>query len=236
MSALSTPAPLTPSPHPSLPGVLRLFERSVLLGLPSQSLPWAALVAAVQSSSAPLPLPTPTRLPFTPIRLLYSPLHYAAFYGKPSYARLFLARSHDPDARSATGATPLFVTASQGLGPRSRAVARLLVAAGADVNLRARGGVTPLMHAVRSGNADVVAVLLAGGAAWSGEDGEAGEGGGVLWEAVYRYDVGVARALAEGGVEVVGGDGNAAVREMAKERGPRAERAWEAALEAEGLR
>ncbi len=49
-------------------------------------------------------------------------------------------------------------------GPRHTEVVRLLVEAGADVNLADRDGVTPLAHARRRGHAEIAAILEAAGA------------------------------------------------------------------------
>jgi uncharacterized protein len=49
-------------------------------------------------------------------------------------------------------------------GPRHTEVARLLVEAGANVNLADRDGVTPLAHARRRGHTNIVALLEAAGA------------------------------------------------------------------------
>ncbi len=49
-------------------------------------------------------------------------------------------------------------------GPRHTEVVRLLVTAGADVNLADGGGVTPLAHAKRNGQAAIIAILTAAGA------------------------------------------------------------------------
>lgn len=49
-------------------------------------------------------------------------------------------------------------------GPRHTEVVRLLVAAGANVNLADGGGVTPLAHAQRRGFSEIAAILQAAGA------------------------------------------------------------------------
>ena len=49
-------------------------------------------------------------------------------------------------------------------GPRHTEVVRLLVQAGADVNLADGQGVTPLAHALNKGHAEIVAILRAAGA------------------------------------------------------------------------
>ena len=47
-------------------------------------------------------------------------------------------------------------------GPAHRKIVRLLVDAGADVNLADREGVTPLEHARRRGYNEIVATLVGG--------------------------------------------------------------------------
>lgn len=49
-------------------------------------------------------------------------------------------------------------------GPAHQEIVRLLVAAGADVRLADREGVTPLEHARRAGHAEIAAILAAAGA------------------------------------------------------------------------
>lgn len=225
-----------------LHGLLKAFESAVLSLSSPDSLPWRSLVTHVQArpDGARVVFPSPAVPRVFP--LAYTPLHYAAYFGRADYAALFLARGADPDARSSTGATPVAVCAS--LGARSVAVARALVAAGADVEAPTFDGTRPLMTAVRSGSAGVVAVLLAHGARWEGYGTAVGPGGGdgevngLLWEAIYRYDKKVVVALASGGVEVAGkdGQGGSAVRDMARDRGLRSYSCWSTAMKCEKAR
>jgi uncharacterized protein len=53
-------------------------------------------------------------------------------------------------------------------GPRHTEVVRLLVDAGANVNLADSNGVTPLAHAQRRGFAEIASILTAAGATYSG--------------------------------------------------------------------
>ncbi len=92
----------------------------------------------------------------------FTALHLAAFFGRPSVARLLLDRGADPNAR-ATGplrVQPLHSAVAGG----HEAVAAMLIEAGAEVNAAQDGGYTPLMGAAQNGLAATVALLLAEGA------------------------------------------------------------------------
>ena len=104
-------------------------------------------------------------------RLGARPLHVAASYGHPTVAKLLLARGAAVEARDRGGKTPLHAAAF-GLGDQSKLearieVARLLLAARADVNAREPGsGFTPLRYAMsyESANTAMAALLLTHGA------------------------------------------------------------------------
>jgi ankyrin repeat protein len=105
------------------------------------------------------------------------PLHVAAQYGRPTVVELLLARGADVGASGWRVHTPLHA-ASCGLGGQSTIgarleIAKLLLAAGADVNARERGsGFTPLRCATsyESRNAAMADLLLAHGADLRGAD------------------------------------------------------------------
>jgi hypothetical protein len=71
----------------------------------------------------------------------------------------------EADARDSESNTPLMMA-------RDPQIARLLIAAGADVNARNRQGSTPLIEAAKSGAVDVVRVLLEHGAELEDRDTE----------------------------------------------------------------
>lgn len=84
-------------------------------------------------------------------------------------ARLLLTAGAKLDARDEVGATPLHWAAQWG----DLAIARTLLAAGADVNAVAtQGGWTPLLGAASEGQLDMVKLLLAHGADPSIRDSE----------------------------------------------------------------
>jgi uncharacterized protein len=92
----------------------------------------------------------------------FTPLHLAAFFGTTRAVAQLLDRGADPDARGRgwmTG-TPLHSAVS---GQHAEIV-RLLLAGGADTNLRQSGGWSPLHSAAHNGDAVTAALLLAAGA------------------------------------------------------------------------
>jgi ankyrin repeat protein len=99
------------------------------------------------------------------------PLHTSATHGRPAVVQLLLARGADVDAIGPGGKTPLHAAAF-GLGGQSKSearieVAKLLLAAGANVNARESGsGFMPLRYATSSasGNTMMAALLLSHGA------------------------------------------------------------------------
>ena len=99
------------------------------------------------------------------------PLHVAAQYGRPTVVRLLVSRNADAGAGGRRANTPLHAAAC-GLGGQTNIhgrleIAKLLLAAGADVNARERGsGFTPLRCATSytSRNTAMAEVLLAHGA------------------------------------------------------------------------
>ena len=92
----------------------------------------------------------------------FTPLHLAAFFGKPEAVTLLLARGAEIDARGRgwmTG-TPLHSAVSN----RHVDVVEILLAAGADPSARQSGGWTPLHGAAHNGDVASVALLLVAGA------------------------------------------------------------------------
>lgn len=103
------------------------------------------------------------------VRLITSPydgtaLIAAAHHGHVEAIRLLLARKPNVDHVNNLGWTALMEAIVLGDGgPRHTETLRLLVAAGADVNIADRAGTTPLAHARRRGYADMVRILEASG-------------------------------------------------------------------------
>ena len=89
----------------------------------------------------------------------------AAHHGHTEAVRILLATAIDKDHVNRLGWTALLeaVILSDG-GPVHSEIVRLLVEAGANVNIADREGVTPLQHAKRRGYAAMVRILEARGA------------------------------------------------------------------------
>lgn len=93
----------------------------------------------------------------------FSPLGLAAFFGQTEAAEVLLAHGADPNKPSANemNVTPLHSAVADG---GNTAIAKMLIAAGADVNVTQRHGWTPLHGAAASGAVEIVRLLLARGA------------------------------------------------------------------------
>ncbi|MGH2997075.1 MAG: ankyrin repeat domain-containing protein [Gaiellaceae bacterium] len=106
----------------------------------------------------------------------FTALHLAAFFGHPDVVELLLALEVDvdPPSRNALRVTPLQSAAAS----NETAVARRLLDAGADANVRSNGGFTPLHAAAQNGNAELVRLLLERGAdaAVATDDGQTARG------------------------------------------------------------
>jgi uncharacterized protein len=90
----------------------------------------------------------------------------AAHRGYPEIVERLLAVGIELDHVNRLGWTALLEAIILGDGGRSHVeTVRLLVDAGAHVNLADREGVTPLVHAQRAGFDEIAAILLAAGAA-----------------------------------------------------------------------
>ena len=89
----------------------------------------------------------------------------AAHHGHPEAVRILLATAIDKDHVNRLGWTALLEAVILGDGgPTHTAIVRLLVEAGANVNLADREGVTPLTHARRRGFREMMRILQASGA------------------------------------------------------------------------
>jgi ankyrin repeat protein len=92
----------------------------------------------------------------------FTPLHFAAFFGQDSVARILLEHHADPTAasRNAMKVTPLHSAA----GARHTAIVAALLNAGAPVNARQQQGWTALHAAAQNGDQVMVDLLLKYGA------------------------------------------------------------------------
>jgi ankyrin repeat protein len=92
----------------------------------------------------------------------YTPLHYAAWFGRLEVARLLLGKGADPNsvALNDSRTTPLHSAVSA----RHRDLAALLLALGASANAVQKDGWTPLHIAARDGDEAIVDMLLLRGA------------------------------------------------------------------------
>jgi ankyrin repeat protein len=89
----------------------------------------------------------------------------AAHHGHPEAVRILLGTAIDKDHVNKLGWTALLEAVILGDGgPVHAEIVRLLVEAGANVNLADRDGVTPLAHARRRGFAEMARILEARGA------------------------------------------------------------------------
>ncbi|MEX1023961.1 MAG: ankyrin repeat domain-containing protein [Planctomycetota bacterium] len=101
----------------------------------------------------------------------FTPLHLAAFLGRPRAVRVLLAQGADADsvAGNPSAVTPLHSAAAS----RRADVVRVLLAGGADPDARQAGGFTALQSAALHGDVAMTTALLAHGAdpALAAEDG-----------------------------------------------------------------
>ena len=88
----------------------------------------------------------------------------AAHHGHPEAVKVLLATAIDKDHVNRLGWTALLEAVILGDGgPTHTEIVRLLVEAGANVNIADREGVTPLRHAKRRGFREMVRILEARG-------------------------------------------------------------------------
>lgn len=88
----------------------------------------------------------------------FSPLGIAAHFGHEAMARLLLRHYADPNIPSQNGFNVFPIHAA--LGANDTTIAKLLMEAGAEVNVVQQGGLTPLHLAAQHGNIDIIIILL----------------------------------------------------------------------------
>ena len=92
----------------------------------------------------------------------FTPLGLASYFGNEDVARLLLLKEADPNVSSRNGYNvyPIHsaVTANYDM------IAKMLIEAGADVNVVQMSGATPLHSAAQNGNIELIIVLLEAGA------------------------------------------------------------------------
>jgi ankyrin repeat protein len=100
----------------------------------------------------------------------FQPLGLAAFFGHPAAVDLLLARGGEINtvAQHSFGVTALHAA----LASPTPEVARVLVAAGADVNIPQRSGATPLHETAHNGSLELTTFLLEHGANPAARDTE----------------------------------------------------------------
>jgi ankyrin repeat protein len=96
----------------------------------------------------------------------FGPLGLAAFFGRLEAAEALLKAGADPDTPAANPSrvAPIHSAAAHRDAPRSLELCRLLLAHGADPNVKQAGGWTPLHQAAAHGRMEVVELLLTKGA------------------------------------------------------------------------
>ncbi|MDQ6674537.1 MAG: ankyrin repeat domain-containing protein, partial [Chloroflexota bacterium] len=101
----------------------------------------------------------------------FQPLQLAAFFGRREAVELLLERGAEVNtqARNAFHVAALHAALA---GP-DHDIARVLIAAGADVNARQQGNVTPLHAAAQNGQVELVRLLLEHGADPTAADDQA---------------------------------------------------------------
>ena len=114
------------------------------------------------SAIAPTPDEAATIDPNQVDRKENTPLHYSAAYALPEITMILLLNGANPNARNASGQTPLHQAAS--VHPARKETTAALLAAGADPNIQDGIGMTPLHTAAELNNLALIDPLLNTGA------------------------------------------------------------------------
>jgi uncharacterized protein len=99
----------------------------------------------------------------TLIKTGYTPLMEATFYARLEAVRLLLKKHANPNAQDVDGYTALMEFNSQ-YSPQELDIASLLIQYGADVNIKAKDGMTALKKASSLGKKDIMELLKKHGA------------------------------------------------------------------------
>lgn len=92
----------------------------------------------------------------------FTPLGIAAHFGKEEIARLLLTHRADPNIESKNGYHVYPIHAA--ISNSNDSICKMLIEAGADVNVLQLGRITPLHLAAQQGNIDLIILLLEQGA------------------------------------------------------------------------
>lgn len=92
----------------------------------------------------------------------FSPLGIAAHFGQEDIVRSLLAKGADPDFPSQNGYNVYPIHAALGAGNNN--IVKMLIEAGAEVNVVQSSRITPLHLAAQQGNIDIIILLLENGA------------------------------------------------------------------------
>jgi len=92
----------------------------------------------------------------------FTPLGLAAFFGNEDVVRLLLLNGADPNIASQNGYSVYPIHSA--VASNYNMIAKMLIEAGADVNVMQMSGATPLHSAAHNGNIDLLVVLLEAGA------------------------------------------------------------------------
>lgn len=92
----------------------------------------------------------------------FSPLGIASHFGKEDIVRLLLRNGADPNEPSQNGYQVYPLHAA--LGSNNDSIAKMLIEAGAEVNVMQSSRITPLHLAAQQGNIDIIILLLEHGA------------------------------------------------------------------------
>ena len=92
----------------------------------------------------------------------FTPLGLASYFGNEDVARLLLLKGADPNVSSKNGYNVYPIHSA--VAANYDMIAKMLIEAGADVNVVQMSGATPLHSAAQNGNIELIIVLLEAGA------------------------------------------------------------------------